>query len=97
MNMEAIKPQIAQEAIKAQVRQYISANFLMGANVAELRDDDSFMGQNVIDSAGVLELIAYLEQIYGIKVDEDEMIPDNLDSLNGIGHYLQRKLRGARA
>ena len=59
--MEAIKPHLEQEAIKAQVRQYIAANFLMGANVAELGDDDSFMGQNVIDSAGVLELIAYLE------------------------------------
>ncbi|HET7365770.1 MAG TPA: acyl carrier protein [Burkholderiales bacterium] len=95
--MEAIKPQLEQEAIKAQVRQYIAANFLMGANAAELGDDDSFMGQNVIDSAGVLELIAYLEQTYGIKVDEDEMTADNLDSLNGVGRYLQRKLGGARA
>jgi acyl carrier protein len=95
--MEAIKPQLEEEAIKAQIRQYIGENFLMGANAAELRDDDSFMGQNVIDSAGVLELIAYLEQTYGIKVDEDEMIPDNLDSLNGVGRYLQRKLNGARA
>lgn len=95
--MEAIKPQLAQEAVKAQVRQYIAANFMMGANVAELGDDDSFMGQNVIDSAGVLELIAYLEQTYGIKVDEDEMIPDNLDSLNGVGRYLQRKLNGTGA
>jgi acyl carrier protein len=95
--MEAIKPQLAQEAIKAQVRQYIAANFMMGANVADLRDDDSFMGQNVIDSAGVLELIAHLEQTYGIKVYEDEMIADNLDSLNGVGRYLQKKLNGARA
>lgn len=95
--MEAIKPQLAQEAIKAQVRQYIAANFMMGANVAELGDGDSFMGQNVIDSAGVLELIAHLEQTYGIKVDEDEMTADNLDSLNGVGRYLQRKLNGARA
>jgi acyl carrier protein len=95
--MEAIKPQLEQEAIKVQIRQYIAENFLMGGNAAELRDDDSFMGQSVIDSAGVLELIAYLEQTYGIKVDEDEMIPDNLDSLNGVGRYLQRKLSGARA
>jgi acyl carrier protein len=95
--MEAVKPQLEQEAIKAQVRQYVAANFMMGANVAELRDDDSFMGQNVIDSAGILELIAYLEQTYGIKVVEDDMIPDNLDSLNGVGRYLQRKLSGARA
>jgi len=95
--MEAIKPQLEQEAIKAQIRQYIAENFLMGANATELGEDDSFMGQNVIDSAGVLELIAYLEQTYGIEVDEDEMIPDNLDSLNGVGRYLQRKLNGARA
>ena len=43
------------------------------------------------------KLIAYLEQTYGIKVHEDEMISDNLDSLNGVGRYLQRKLSGARA
>jgi len=76
---------------------WVFASHQLGAAFAELRDDDSFMGQSVIDSAGVLELIAYLEQTYGIEVDEDEMIPDNLDSLNGIGHYLQRKLSGARA
>jgi acyl carrier protein len=85
------------ETLKSQVRQYVMDNFLMGAG-AELGDDDSFMGSHVIDSVGVLELIAFLEQTFGIKVDDDEMLPDNLDSLNGVGRYLQRKLgNGARA
>ena len=78
------------DTIKAQVRQYVMDNFLMGAG--ELRDDASFMGEHVIDSVGVLELIAYLEQTFGITVEDHEMVPDNLDSLNGVGSYLERKL-----
>jgi acyl carrier protein len=80
------------ETIKAQVRQFVMDNFLMGAAADELADDTSFMGGHVIDSVGVLELIAYLEQTFGITVEDHEMVPDNLDSLNGVGSYLQRKL-----
>jgi acyl carrier protein len=85
------------DTIKTQVKQYVMDNFLMGAGPEELRDEDSFMGQHVIDSVGVLELISYLEQTFGIKVEDEEMVPDNLDSLEGVGRYLQRKLGSAAA
>ena len=83
------------ETAKSQVRQYVMENFLMGAG-AELGDDESFMKNQVIDSVGVLELIAFLESRFRIKVEDDEMVPDNLDSLNGVGRYLARKLNGSR-
>ena len=82
------------ETVKSQVRQYVMENFLMGAGL-ELADDESFMKSHVIDSVGVLELIAFLESRFRIKVEDDEMVPDNLDSLNGVGRYLARKLNGS--
>jgi acyl carrier protein len=85
------------DTIKAQVRQYVMDNFLMGASPDELRDEDSFMAQHVIDSVGVLELISFLEQSFGIKVEDEEMVPDNLDSLSGVGRYLERKLGNGSA
>ena len=81
------------EIVKSQVRQYVMDNFLMGA-AAKIGDDESFMGSHVIDSVGVLELIAFLEERFRIKVEDHEMVPDNLDSLNGVGRYLARKLNG---
>jgi acyl carrier protein len=80
------------DTITAQVRKYVMDNFLMGACAEELRDEDSFMGRHVIDSVGVLELISYLEQTFGIKIEDEDMVPDNLDSLNAVRRYLQRKL-----
>ena len=84
------------ETLKTQVRQYIMDNLLMGANAAELRDEDSFMQSQVIDSVGVVELVSFLEKHFSIKIEDQEMLPENLDSLNGIARYLQRKL-GSRA
>lgn len=85
------------ETLKTQVRQYVMDNFLMGSAPPALGDDESFMGSHVVDSVGVLELIAFLEQTFGIKVEDDEMVPDNLDSLNGVGRYLERKLGNGSA
>ena len=82
------------ETIKIEVKQYVVDNFLMGAAAAELRDDESFMESHVLDSVGVLELISFVEKKYGIKVEDHEMLPENLDSLEGIGRYLARKLNG---
>ena len=83
--------------IKHEVKQYVVDNFIMGASTQELQDDDSFMAGHFIDSTGILELISFLEQTFGIKVEDEEMVPDNLDSLNCIERYVQRKLAGCGA
>ena len=80
--------------IKQQVRAYIFDNFLMGAQGASFGDADSFMEQHVLDSTGFLELITFLEETYAIKVDDEEMVPENLDSLDNVDAFVQRKLAG---
>ena len=77
--------------IKSQVRQYIADNFILGADGVELGDDDSFLEHQVLDSTGFLELISHLEESYGIKVLDDEMVPENLDSLRNVADFVARK------
>ncbi len=81
--------------VKAKVRDYIVANFIMGGHAQPLKDDDSFMEGHVVDSTGFLELVAFLEETYAFPVADDEMVPENLDSLDNIDAYVQRKLVAA--
>ena len=78
--------------IKNQVRTYIADNFVMGSNAAKFGDADSFLDLHIIDSTGFLELITFLEEKFGIQVEDDEMIPENLDSLDSIEAYVGKKL-----
>lgn len=80
------------EDIKAKVRAYIMDNFIMGGNAGQFKDADSFMAQHVIDSTGFLELVTFLEETYGFEVQDEEMVPENLDSLDNIDAYVRRKL-----
>lgn len=77
--------------IKAEVRRYIEDNFIMGARGAALADGDSFLEHHVLDSTGFLELIGHLEETYAIRIGDDEMVPENLDSLDNIEKFLARK------
>ncbi|WP_411831857.1 acyl carrier protein [Pseudoxanthomonas mexicana] len=76
--------------VKTTVRQYIQDNFLMG-DAADYADDASFMDAQLLDSTGFLELVHFLEDTYAIKVEDDEMMPDNLDSLEAIARFVDRK------
>jgi acyl carrier protein len=78
--------------IKARLRTYIADNFLMGGNAATFTDGDSFMAKHVIDSTGFLELVTYLEETWKFAVEDEEMVPENLDSLNAIDAYVRRKI-----
>lgn len=78
--------------IKSQVRSYITDNFVMGSNAAKFADGDSFLDRHVIDSTGFLELVTFLEEKFGIRIEDEEMVPENLDSLDAIGTYVSRKL-----
>ena len=73
------------------IRKFIIDNFLFGQIRHGFQDDDSFLEGGIIDSTGVLELIAFLEQRYGIKVDDDDLVPENLDSVGRVVAYVQRK------
>ncbi len=77
------------------VREFVVANFLFG-NAADLRDEASFLDSGIVDSTGILELIIFLESTYGIKIESGEMLPENLDSVDKVVAFLERKL-GATA
>ena len=73
------------------MRGFIVENFLFGQGAA-LQDNTSFLEQGIIDSTGVLELVAFLEQTFSIKVSDDELVPRNLDSIDLICSYLAGKI-----
>lgn len=74
------------------IREYIDSNFLLGARDLDYADTDSLLDLHILDSTGVLELILFLEQTWGIQVADAEMVPENLDSVAAIAGYVQRKL-----
>lgn len=76
---------------KTQIKTFIIENYLFG-NDEGLNDDTSFLEEGIIDSTGVLELISFLEEEFEIEVDDEELIPENLDSVNRLVVFLQKKL-----
>lgn len=76
--------------LKDQVRHFVLTNFYV-ADPKALRDDASLLESGVIDSTGVLEVISFLEGTFELSVEEAEMVPDNLDSIQAITEYVRRK------
>jgi acyl carrier protein len=76
--------------IKQQVRAFITSNFYV-ADPATLADDASLLDQGIIDSTGVLEIIMFLEDTFGFKVADSEMVPENLDSIASIASFVARR------
>jgi acyl carrier protein len=73
------------------IKEYVKDNFLLGDG-GEPEEETSFLESGIIDSTGILEMIAFLEEKFGISVDDDEIVPENMDSLKNIADFLQRKL-----
>ena len=78
--------------IKGELRKFITDRFLPFSTMSSFEDSDSFMEKGIIDSTGVLELLEFIEERYRIKVEDEEVVPDNLDSLNKLTDYVGRKL-----
>ena len=76
---------------KATLRQYIQDNFILGNQGTKFGDGDSFMELHILDSTGFLELVSHLEEVYGITVADEEMVPENLDSIDALHTFLMRK------
>lgn len=75
---------------REKIRAFIIEHFLFGQG-GKLGDGDSFLESGVLDSTGVLELVVFLDQAFSVKVDDAELVPDNLDSINAICAFLERK------
>ncbi len=76
---------------KSLLRKFIFNNFMIGKSDADLKDDDSFLETGIIDSTGVLELILFLEENFKISIPDEDLIPENLDTVNNILNYIQKK------
>jgi len=76
--------------IKAQVRAFVTSNFYV-ADPSSLEDEASLLDRGIIDSTGVLEVIYFIEDTFGIAVEDSEMLPDNLDSIERITNFVSRK------
>jgi acyl carrier protein len=80
----------------SKVREFVVENFLFGDGEA-LRDDTSFMEDGIIDSTGILELVFFLEETFGFSVEDDELVPENMDSLQNIARFVDRKMNAGSA
>jgi len=79
--------------IQLRVRRFILANFYVGEETS-LTDDGSLLEHGIVDSTGVLEVIGFIEHEFRVEVTDEEMVPENLDSIAHIAAYIARK-RGA--
>lgn len=86
---------LSDSAIVEDIRSYIIENFLFGED-SDLRADTSFLDAGIIDSTGILELITHLEETYAIHIEDEEMVPENLDSLERVARFLTAKRGGSR-
>lgn len=80
--------QIAEQKL----RKFVVDNFLMGKNADDMRSDESFIEKGIIDSTGIIELVCFVEQEFAVKVEDEELIPENLDSINKLLAFLDRKM-----
>lgn len=80
-----------QLTIEKQIRDFIVENFLFGESNDGLNDNDSLLETGIMDSTGVLELVAFIEENYRFKVKDEELVPENLDSVANISEFIRKK------
>lgn len=74
--------------IKTRIKGFILENFLYGESSDAVEDDDSFLEKGIIDSTGILELVAFIEETFSVKVADEDLVPENLDSINKLGKFI---------
>jgi len=77
--------------LQAELRQFILENYLLTQDESALGDSDSLTARGILDSTGALELALHLEERYGVTVQDEELHPDNLDSIDRIAAFVERK------
>jgi acyl carrier protein len=83
---------LAMETVRREVHDHIQFNFLYDGEGAALDDDASLLERGVLDATGVLELVLFVEETYGLEVAEADLIPENFDTVNNVARYVVRQL-----
>ncbi len=84
------EPTLKMNDVRQEIRRFVVDQFLFGEEDS-LTDDASLLELGVVDSTGVLELVTHIETTYGFKVADEELVPDNLDSIQSLTEFVQRK------
>jgi acyl carrier protein len=77
--------------IENKIRKFLAENFILSEQVDQLSASDSFLENGIIDSTGVLELVFFVEDQFGIQIDTSEVLPENFDSINNLSAYIRTK------
>jgi len=77
--------------VEKEIRDFIVENFLFGNTDYSLGDEESFLQKGFIDSTGILEVVSFIEEKFGIEVEDDDLIPENLDSIRRLSDFIARK------
>lgn len=84
------------QEIAQEVRSFVVDNFLFGEGNGQFSNDDSFFERGLVDSMGILTLVEFVKQKYAISIEDEEIVPDNWDSVQRIADFVQSKM-GASA
>ena len=79
-------------SIETSIRDFILENFLFTTDNGQLQDDDSFLEEGIVDSTGVLELVMFVEETFTITVEDEEIVPENFDSVQQLARYARLKM-----
>ena len=77
--------------MEKQIREFLTANFFLGDDPGSLPSSSSLIEAGIIDSTGVLELVGFLEETFGIRIGDNDLVPENLDTIDNIVSYVERK------
>lgn len=85
------------ETIESRIRTYIVDTFLFGQGGDDLSRDESLLERGVVDSTGVLEIVAFLDEVWGVGVEDEELVPEHFDSIARLSAFVERKASLAAA
>ena len=78
--------------IEEEIKGFIVGSFIFDDNSEQFDNNQSFLESGIIDSTGILELVSFIEEHYSITVEDEDLIPDNLDSVNNVVNFINRKI-----
>jgi acyl carrier protein len=79
------------KSVEERIRAYIAENILFSNNGYPHSDEASFLEEGIVDSMGIMELVLFVEEQFGITVEDEELVPDNFDSVSRLGAYIRAK------
>jgi len=83
------------DVLRDRIQKFILENYLFTSDPSALGSDDSLLGRGIVDSTGMLEIIMFIEEQLGVTVKDEEMVPENLDSVNRIATFVESKRKAA--